>query len=204
MNQPTSTARVFPVQHFADGMQQEQVIGVRILVSAASKHGATTEIAERIAEAPRADLPDAAVDVRPAADVDDVTSYDAVVLGSAVYMGRWLEDARHAAARVAIQPQRPIWLFSSGPIGDPPKPDEEPADAAGIASGTNARGRRVFAGRLDRHRLGFGEKAMVAALRIADGDFRDWDAIDAWAAQIAAELGEPDSFMRNAARPAGS
>ena len=52
----------------------------------------------------------------------------------------------------------------------------------------HARGHRLFAGRLDRHRLGFGEKAMVSALRVKDGDFRDWDAIDTWGAQIAAEL----------------
>jgi menaquinone-dependent protoporphyrinogen oxidase len=162
---------------------------VRILVSTASKHGSTGEIATRIAEALRVGLPgDAVVDVLPAAEVVDATSYDAVVLGSAVYMGRWLEDARHAAARLAKQPPRPVWLFSSGPIGDPPKPDEEPVEVSDIAKAMHARGHRLFAGRLDRHRLGVGEKAVVMALRVADGDFRDWDAIDAWGAQIAGEL----------------
>jgi menaquinone-dependent protoporphyrinogen oxidase len=165
---------------------------MRILVSAASKHWSTWEIATRIAEALRAGLPgDAVVDVRPAAEVDDVTSYDAVVLGSAVYMGRWLEDAHHATAQIVACPPRPVWLFSSGPIGDPPKPHEEPVDARDAFKATNARGHRVFAGRLDRHRLGFGEKAVVLALRVADGDFRDWDAIDAWSAQIAEELSRP-------------
>jgi menaquinone-dependent protoporphyrinogen oxidase len=162
---------------------------MRILVGVASKHGSTGEIATRIASAIRAGLPgDAVVEVRPAADVDDVTSYDAVILGSAVYMGRWLEDARQAAARIVTHPPRPVWLFSSGPIGDPPKPDEEPVDASDLVKTTNARGHRVFAGRLDRHRLHFGEKALVLALRVPDGDFRDWDAIDAWGAQIIAEL----------------
>ena len=164
---------------------------MRILVSTASKHGSTAEIATRIAEALRVGLPgDAVVEVLPAAEVGNATSYDAVVLGSAVYMGRWLEDARHAAARLATHPPRPVWLFSSGPIGDPPKPDEEPAEVGDIAKATHARGHRLFAGRLDRHRLGFGEKAVVVALRVADGDFRDWDAIDAWGAQIADEVSE--------------
>jgi menaquinone-dependent protoporphyrinogen oxidase len=164
---------------------------VRVLVSTASKHGSTAEIATRIAEALRAGLPGAAVvEELLAAEVGDATSYDAVVLGSAVYMGRWLEDARHAAVRLATHPPRPVWLFSSGPIGDPPKPDEEPAEVSDIAKATHARGHRLFAGRLDRHRLGFGEKAVVAALRVADGDFRDRDAIDAWGAQIAGELSE--------------
>ena len=162
---------------------------MRVLVSTASKHGSTGEIASRIAEVLRAGLPgNTVVDVLPAVEVGDVASYDAVVLGSAVYMGRWLEDARHAAARLATDPPRPVWLFSSGPIGDPPKPDEEPAEVSDIAKNMHARGHRVFAGRLDRHRLGFAEKAMVSALRVKDGDFRDWNAIETWAAQIAAEL----------------
>jgi menaquinone-dependent protoporphyrinogen oxidase len=165
---------------------------VRILVSAASKHGSTAEIATRIGELLRAGLPgDAVVDVCPAAEVDDVTPYDAVVLGSAVYMGRWLQEARQAAAQIVAYPPRPVWLFSSGPIGDPPKPDEEPADVSDIVKTTNARGHRVFAGRLDRHRLGFAEKAMMMALRVQDGDFREWDAIDAWGGQIADELTRP-------------
>jgi menaquinone-dependent protoporphyrinogen oxidase len=162
---------------------------VKILVSAASKHGSTAEIAARIAETLRTALPgDAAVDVRRAVEVSDVAPYDAVVLGSAVYMGRWLDDARDAAQRIAAHPQRPVWLFSSGPIGDPPKPDEDPTEVAALVAVTGSRGHRLFAGRLDRHRLGLAERAMVAALRVADGDFRDWDAIDSWGREIAVEL----------------
>jgi menaquinone-dependent protoporphyrinogen oxidase len=166
---------------------------VRVLVSAASRHGSTGEIAARIADVLRTALPrGSVVDVESAAEVADVAPYDAVVLGSAVYMGRWMEDARHAAVRIAAYPPRLVWLFSSGPIGDPPKPDEEPVEVSGIVTATKARGHRVFAGRLDRHRLGFAEKAMVAALRVRDGDFRDWDAIDSWGRQIAAELCSSD------------
>jgi menaquinone-dependent protoporphyrinogen oxidase len=161
---------------------------MRILVSAASKHGSTAEVAAHIAETLHADLPgDVVVDVTPAADVGETTSYDAVILGSAVYLGRWLEDARKLAQRIA-DPPRPVWLFSVGPVGDPPKPDEEPAEVGDIVRTTYARGHRLFAGRLDRHRLGLGEKAVVMALRVPDGDFRDYAVIDTWGTQIAAEL----------------
>lgn len=164
-------------------------MAVRVLVSAASKHGATAEIATRIAEALRVGLPpDAVVDVCPAAEADDVTSYDALVLGSGVYMGRWLEDAREAVVRIAKQEPRPVWIFSSGPVGDPPKTGEPSVDVSDIAVTLGAREHQLFAGRLDRQLLGFAERALVLALRVADGDFRDWDAIDAWGAQIAAEL----------------
>ena len=165
---------------------------VRVLVGAASRHGSTAEVAVRIAEAMRTALPgDAVVDVRPAVEVGDLAPYDAVVLGSAVYMGRWLDDARAAAQRIAARPPCPVWLFSSGPIGHPPKPDEDPAEVAALVAATGSRGHRLFAGRLDRHRLGLAERAMVAALRVADGDFRDWDTIDSWGRQIAAELSLP-------------
>jgi menaquinone-dependent protoporphyrinogen oxidase len=125
---------------------------VRILVSAASRHGSTAQIATRIGEALRTGLPDGAVvDVRDAAQVDDVTPYDAVVLGSAVYMGRWLPDARDAVARIMSHPPRPVWLFSSGPVGDPPKPDEDHAvDVSDLVASTHPRAPR-FPGRLDRH-----------------------------------------------------
>jgi menaquinone-dependent protoporphyrinogen oxidase len=162
---------------------------VRVLVSAASRHGSTGQIAARIAEVLRAGLPgDATVEVVPAAEVGDVTAYDAVVLGSAVYLGRWMPDARQVAERIAAHQPRPVWLFSSGPVGDPPKPDEAPVEVGDIVTATRAVEHRVFAGLVDRHRLGFGEKAVVMAVRAPDGDFRDWNAIDTWSTRIAAEL----------------
>jgi menaquinone-dependent protoporphyrinogen oxidase len=163
---------------------------VRVLVTAASRHGSTAEIADRIGGALRDALSGGAqVDVRPADDVTTVDGYDAVVLGSAVYMGRWLDGARRLAeTHASALSSRPVWLFSSGPIGDPPKPDEEPVDVAHVVTATGARAHEVFAGRLDRHRLGFAEKAVVLAFRVPDGDFRDWAAVDAWANGIAGEL----------------
>lgn len=143
------------------------------------------DIARRIADSLGTDLPDGAVvDVCPAADVTEMPSYEAVVLGSAVYMGRWMEDARRAANRIASQPPPLVWPFSSGPIGDPPNPNEEPTEVSEIVAATKARGHCLFSGRLDRHRLGLTEKA----LRAGDGDYRDWEAIDTWALHIATEL----------------
>jgi len=163
---------------------------VRVLVCAADRHGSTAGIAVRIGAAIRAELPaDAVVDVISASDVEDTAPYDAVVLGSAVYMGRWLADARAVARGIAVQPPRPVWLFSSGPVGNPPQPAQQPAEVADLVERTRAREHRLFAGRLDRHRLGFAEKVLVSALGVADGDERDWEAIDAWGTQIALTMG---------------
>ena len=116
-------------------------------------------------------------------------SYDAVLLGSAVYVGRWLEPARHYAAEHASSLRsRPLWLFSSGPIGEPPFPPDLPHDVEPLAAMLRARGQQVFPGRPDKSRLTIGERAMVAAMRAPVGDFRDWATIRSWAQTVAADI----------------
>lgn len=161
---------------------------MKVLVTAASKHGATLEIAEAIG----AGLVERGVDtdVKRVEEIHDLRRYDAIVLGSAVYVGKWLDPARDFVERRADElATKRVWLFSSGPIGDPPRPTPEDAvDTESIEAATRAREHRLFAGKLDKGKLGFAEKAMVAAFRAPEGDFRDWDAIRAWASEIAAEL----------------
>jgi menaquinone-dependent protoporphyrinogen oxidase len=157
---------------------------MKALVIAASKYGSTTEIGQAIATV----LADRGIDVTTGEpeDVQTLEGADAVVLGSAVYAGHWTKPARELVARLGEELRaRPVWLFSSGPIGDPPKPEEDPVDVGEILRETGAREHRVFAGRLDKKRLNFGERALTAALRAPEGDFRDWDAIRAWAGEIA-------------------
>lgn len=165
---------------------------MRVLVSAAGRHGSTGEIAERIGAVLRERLADGSggrVDVVPPDAVADLDGYDAFVLGSAVYKGRWLDSALRLSRRYARDRRdRPVWLFSSGPVGDPPRPDEQPVDVGSVVRVTRAREHRMFGGVLDRNRLGFAERAVVAALRAPYGDFRDWPAIESWAGEIAAEL----------------
>ena len=83
---------------------------------------------------------------------------------------------------------RPLWLFSSGPVGDPLKPEEDPVDVEQIMSILGAREHRVFAGRIDKSLLSFAEKAIVKALKVPEGDWRDFGAVKAWAGEIAAAL----------------
>ncbi len=160
---------------------------MRVLVTAASKHGSTMEIAQAIGDLLAERGADAAV--LPVEDVASIDAYDAIVLGSAVYAGHWLESATRFVWGYAVElATLPVWLFSSGPIGDPPKPDEDPVDAASMIEATAAREHRVFAGKLDKERLGFAEKAIALALRAPYGDFRDWQDIRAWASAIADDL----------------
>jgi menaquinone-dependent protoporphyrinogen oxidase len=160
---------------------------MRVLVSAASKHGATREIAEAIGEQLRNDGFD--VHVLAPEEVAAVDEFDAAVVGSGVYLGRWLEPAKRLVEREAAGLRsRRVWLFSSGPVGEPAKPDGEPADGARLRELIGAREDRVFAGRIDTADLGIGEKVIVRAVRAPPGDFRDWAEILAWASAIGNDL----------------
>ncbi|MEV4536648.1 flavodoxin domain-containing protein [Asanoa sp. NPDC049518] len=162
---------------------------MKVLVTAASKHGSTFEIAEAIAQELTSGGHVVTVRQLPGADVD---GYDAVVLGSAVYIGRWLKEATDfVRGNGRALRQRRVWLFSSGPVGDLPRPEEPAVDVSDILRMTAAAGHAVFAGRLDRTRLTFGEKAIVLALHAPEGDFRDWTAIRDWAVFVAADLRAP-------------
>ncbi|RHA42271.1 flavodoxin domain-containing protein [Cellulomonas rhizosphaerae] len=160
---------------------------MHVLVSVASRHGATAEIGEAIAlELARAGH---FVDVIPPEEVDRVTRFDAVVLGSAVYVGRLAVSLRALVQRQAGElRERPVWLFWSGPVGDPPMPVTPPDDVGAIASAVAAREARCFVGSLDRAGLGLNERALVALTHAEDGDFRDFDDVRAWAATVAEGL----------------
>lgn len=160
---------------------------MRVLVAAASKHGGTAEIAEWIGTA----LTESGVEavVLAAEDVAGIDGFDAVILGSGVYAGHWLEPGRRlAAALTPLLVDRPVWLFSSGPLGDPLKPEGDPVGVAELLDATGAREHRIFGGRVAREGLGFGEKAVVMALRVGDRDDRPRDEVEAWARSIAASL----------------
>jgi menaquinone-dependent protoporphyrinogen oxidase len=159
----------------------------RVLVSAGSKHGATQEIAERIGEVLRERGHH--VDVAPPEEVVGLSHYNTVILGSAVYAGHWTSGALELAGRVSERKENlATWLFSSGPIGDPPKPEEDPVDVSEIFESTGARAHHVFSGKIDKSKLSFGEKAILIAVRAPEGDFRDWDEIESWAKEIADQL----------------
>jgi len=161
---------------------------MKVLVAVASKHGSTEEIAAAIAQELRASGHE--VDLCAADTVDEVGGYDAVVLGSAIYAGTWLPTARTFAERNrAALAQRPVWVFSSGPLGaETPQPHDDPQKLAAPLGTVPVRDHRVFVGKLDKNSLGFGEHLIAIAVKAPDGDFRDWAAIRAWAQEIAVAL----------------
>ena len=159
-----------------------------VLVAYASKHGSTFEIAQAITDELRRH--GLAVDCTPAAAVREISSYDAVVIGSAVYMKRWQPDAKRLLHRHHDElAARPLWIFSSGPFGEHPNADwAEPPRVVREATKLGARDRAVFGGRLPTEPKGFIEKAMVRDTPPEFADLRDWDEIRAWAAGVAVQV----------------
>jgi len=158
---------------------------MRILIATASRHGSTRELGQWLGSSLTAKLADtttaATVDVRDAADVDSIAEYDAVVLGSGVYMGRWLRDARSLVTREQSELEtRPVWLFSSGPIGS----HTPSATTSKWSEASWAIEHKVFGGKLDRSTLSWFERAVVRMINAGDGDDRSHAEVDEWAGAI--------------------
>lgn len=167
---------------------------MKTLVTVSSKHGSTTEIGAAIAEALRTAGFD--VDLITPEQVASLAGYDAVVVGSGVYMGRWLGPARDFVRDHADElRKRDVWLFSSGPITGV----DDPADAANglkLLELVGGREHRLFAGRLEKEGLGFSERAIVRLIKSPWGDYRPWDEIREWAASIAEALNAVPAGVR--------
>jgi menaquinone-dependent protoporphyrinogen oxidase len=160
---------------------------VKMLIAVSSKHGSTREIAGSMADTIRG--AGIEVDVVEAQDVESIAPYDAVIVGSAVHWGRWMGPARDLVTGSADALRtRPVWLFSSGPLG---RDIVDPADAAEgnkLLDLVGARDHRVFPGKADKQQLGFFERRIVSMVKSPWGDHRDWPVIDAWAGGIARAL----------------
>ncbi|MGA8986953.1 flavodoxin domain-containing protein [Aeromicrobium sp.] len=160
-------------------------------VAAASRHGGTCEIADRIAVTLAAELSDGwsvtRTDLRDLRALDDV---DAVVLGSAVYYSHWMHAAGRALRYVKDAPLLDLWLFSTGPISEVDSADAQVPSADAMVADGLAVEHQVFGGRLDTSLLNWAERAAVKAVHALPGDHRDWDQVDDWAKHIAAQLSQ--------------
>ncbi|HVP23799.1 MAG TPA: flavodoxin domain-containing protein [Conexivisphaerales archaeon] len=176
---------------------------MKVLVAYASKYGATKGIAERISAKLKEEGLEA--DVVEVDRVGDVKEYDAFVIGSALYMFHWMKEARRFVDRNrASLVSRPVWLFSSGPLGTEAKDKEGrdlkevsgPKELDELKAKVNFKDHQVFFGAVDSSKLtgtmGFfwkmAARSEEARKSMPEGDYRDWKEIESWAAGIAGSL----------------
>lgn len=162
-----------------------------VLVGYASEHGSTEGIARRIAA--RLRERGRTADVRPLSDAPGADGYEAVVLGSAVHGGAWLDEASgYVRANTDPLGRIPIWLFSVGLArvvgGWFEKHSRDPEEIMELCRGHDLRDHRLLAGALRPQHLPLPGRVFYRLIGGRYGDFRDWEEIDAWADTIAADL----------------
>jgi menaquinone-dependent protoporphyrinogen oxidase len=166
------------------------VIRPSILVAYGSKKGSTAEVAMFVGE--RLRERGLVVDVRRAAEVEDLAVYEGVVLGGSLYFGRWHGDAVAFLKRFREElAERPPAVFALGPKtaskGDLAESRAQLDRALGDVEPTTV---AVFGGVIDPAKLRFPFNRMPAS------DTRDWDAIAAWADEVASLVAETEVMVR--------
>jgi menaquinone-dependent protoporphyrinogen oxidase len=153
-----------------------------VLVAYATRAGSTREVAEAVA----AELRSHGVDARlqTACEVTDLAPYDAVVLGGALYVGRWHRDARRFLKRHRSQLDRlPLAVFALGPQSlEPDQVEQSRKQLERAVASVRPIATAVFGGVVDPASLPFPFNRMPAS------DARDWDAIRAWSDELVSLL----------------
>lgn len=164
----------------------------KVLVTYASRSGATKEMAEKIGEVILKDT--GQVDIKPVEQVKNVDAYDAVVVGSAVYIGAWRKKALIFLKKNEEQLKtKSVWFFSSGPTGtgDPvelAKGWHHPKALEPFIESVQPKDVALFHGKVDETKMNFIEKWMIKKVGAPIGEFRDWQMIEKWAGEIAGAL----------------
>lgn len=159
---------------------------MKVLVAVGSKYGASRDIAQAIAD--ELHTLGFEVDCMDAYEVNSVTYYDAVIVGSAVYGGFWRKDAAALIRENAdTLTHREVWLFSVG-MTSVTQPDQPVDEAEQFALRVGAHEHKRFDGRLQPDVLNFGERALIRAIKPPVGDFRDFNDVKAWAQRVGTDL----------------
>jgi menaquinone-dependent protoporphyrinogen oxidase len=164
----------------------ENDMSERILVAYASKCGSTGEVAEAIGEA--LCNGGAAVDVQLVKNVTDVSPYRAVVVGSAVRMGQWLPEATKFVEthRDALS-QVPVAYFAVCMTLQEDTEEnrrEVAAYMAPVQEMVQPVNVGLFAGAMDYAKLSLPFRLIIKAMKVPEGDFRDWDSIRTWGTDL--------------------
>lgn len=166
-------------------------MAAHILVAYATRNGSTTEIA--LAVAKELEHAGATVTVADMKTVISVTDYTAVVIGGPLYMGSLVKEvAQFVGKYKETFCTMPVAAFA---VGISPKNPDLGAvvQAAGALNAAitplQPVASTVFAGKLDPAKLSFIQRKMTELVKSPVGDFRDWDAIAAWARELPGKMG---------------
>jgi menaquinone-dependent protoporphyrinogen oxidase len=170
-----------PVNYF--DMEERKTMKHRILIAYASRCGSTGEVAQAMAEVLTAQ--GHAADVQVVKKVQDLTPYSAVIVGSAIRMGKWLPEAVEFITRhQARLSQLPTAFFTVHMLNVEDNPESQAARAAYVApvhQVLTPSAEAFFAGKIELARMSLFDRLMSKAMKANDQDLRDWNKIRTWA-----------------------
>jgi menaquinone-dependent protoporphyrinogen oxidase len=161
-------------------------MGKRVLVTYASKYGSTGGVADAIGKELCAK--GLAADVALIRNAGDLGLYQGVVVGSAIYMGKWMPEAtdfvkqnRDILGRIPV-----AYFLVCITLSQPTEKNRarvlsymEPIMKA--VPEIRPLGIGTFAGALDYNNPSWLNKQILKAKGAPEGDFRDWNSIRTWA-----------------------
>ncbi|KQC03294.1 MAG: hypothetical protein APR53_01355 [Methanoculleus sp. SDB] len=166
----------------------------KVLIAYASRYGSTREIAEAIAEV----LQEQGIesDLKSVMEIKNITGYDGIVIGSPIYMGKWLVEAVDFVKlfQEALR-KMPVAIFAVGfSMREPTEDNRQKALAAihAIRPYVHPLDVGIFAGKMVFEELSEADRQIISLSGASESaDFRDWDEIAAWAGELKAILEPP-------------
>lgn len=163
---------------------------MKVLIAYASRYGSTAEVAQTIGE--ELTQQGFEVDVLPVKAVKSIKEYQAVVVGSPIRVGEWLQDARKFVFDHEKQLKKMPLAYFTVHIYDLDDSPFTQAKRMGLTMPLRKMAMPVaeafFAGKIDQTRMNWFDRWVTRMVRLPDQDLREWDKIRAWAAEIAPKL----------------
>ncbi len=163
----------------------------RILVAYASRKGSTAGIAQAICK--ELTIEGYTVDVSEMKSVTSIAGYNAVVIGAPVYTGKVTGDVAAFVSTNKDELSRvPVAGFVTGIAPVYPKTGDVKGFTDQLVtalSPVRPVAVTMFAGTLDAGKMNLVERSLTTLMKVPTGDFRDWDAIAAWAKTLAGKMG---------------
>jgi menaquinone-dependent protoporphyrinogen oxidase len=158
----------------------------KVLITYATRAGSTAEVAQAIAEVLRARSEGENVDVAPVKEVQDLSPYRAVIVGSAIRMGSWLPEAVEFVTKnqAALDKVPTAFFLVSGYLKDdtPEMRAKVSAFLDPVRAMVKPGKEGLFAGKMDYSKITFLDRLIAKMVKSVEGDWRNWDQIRAWAA----------------------
>jgi len=158
----------------------------KVLIAFATRYGSTKEVAKLIAD--KIKDREIEAEISNVIDISSLKGYDVVIIGSPIYMGKWLKEGVDFVQQFSESlNQVPVALFTVGvTLKDKNEKNIRIAEKSFdvLLPYTNPVMTGVFAGKIDKRNMNFIDKQILKLVKAEEGDFRNPDEISVWTANL--------------------